>query len=73
MHRVHWIRPNWQSGIGLGFEVRRVGQQIRVGKDGAPPGYKCQIEFSPAEKLGMIVLINGYDAEPLFYVNQDCA
>jgi D-alanyl-D-alanine carboxypeptidase len=70
MHRVQWLNPDWQSGIGLGFEIRRVGQQVQVGKDGAAPGYKSQIEMVPAEKLGVIVLINGYDADPLFYVNQ---
>jgi D-alanyl-D-alanine carboxypeptidase len=70
MHRVQWLRPDWQSGQGLGFEIRRVGQQTRVGKDGAVPGYKSQIETAPDEKLGVIVLINGYDADPLVYVNQ---
>jgi D-alanyl-D-alanine carboxypeptidase len=73
MHRVQWLRPDWQSGQGLGFEIRRVGQQTRVGKDGAAPGYKSQIEFVPEEKLGVIVLINGYDADPLSYVNQALA
>jgi D-alanyl-D-alanine carboxypeptidase len=70
MRRVQWLRPDWQSGQGVGFEIRRVGQQTRVGKDGAAPGYKSQIETAPDEKLGVIVLINGYDAEPLLYVNQ---
>ena len=70
MHRVEWLRPDWQSGQGLGFEIRHVGQQTRVGKDGAAPGYKSQIETIPDEKLGVIVLINGYDADPLLYTNQ---
>jgi CubicO group peptidase (beta-lactamase class C family) len=70
MHRVQWLRPDWQSGQGLGFSVRRVGSQVRVGHDGAAPGYKSLVEFSSADKLGVIVLINGYDADPQFYVNQ---
>lgn len=70
MHRVQWLRPDWQSGQGLGFWIRHVGQQVRVGHDGAAPGFKSQIETSPADKFGVIVLINGYDADPLFYVNQ---
>jgi CubicO group peptidase (beta-lactamase class C family) len=70
MHRVQWLRPDWQSGQGLGFWIRRVGQQVRVGHDGAAPGFKSQIETSPADKFGVIVLVNGYDADPLFYVNQ---
>ncbi len=70
MHRVQWLRPDWQSGQALGFWIRRVGQQVRVGHDGAAPGYKSQVETAPADKFGVIVLINGYDADPLFYVNQ---
>ncbi|MDQ2945343.1 MAG: hypothetical protein M3Y27_05275 [Acidobacteriota bacterium] len=34
------------------------------------PGYKSLIEMSIGEKIGVIVLINGYDADPLLYVNQ---
>lgn len=70
MHRVQWLRPDWQGGQGLGFSVRRVGSEVRVGHDGAAPGYKSQVDFSPADKLGVIVLINGYDADPQFYANQ---
>ena len=73
MQRVEWLQPDWQAGQGLGFWIRRVGQQVRVGHDGAVPGYKSQIEMVPAEKLAVIVLINGYDADPLFYVNQALA
>jgi hypothetical protein len=43
---------------------------VRVGHDGAAPGYKSQLELSPADRFGVVVLINGYDADPLFYVNQ---
>lgn len=70
MQRVQWLRPDWQSGQGLGFGVRHVGQQVRVGKDGAAPGYKSLIEWVPTEKFGVIVLINGYDSEPTYYMNQ---
>ena len=70
MHRVQWLRPDWQSGQGLGFWIRHVGQQVRAGHDGAVPGFKSQVEFAPAEKFGVIVLINGYDADPQFYADQ---
>lgn len=70
MQRVQWLKPDWASGQGLGFGIRHVGQQVRVGKDGAAPGYKSLIEWVPAEKFGVIVLINGYDSEPTTYVNQ---
>lgn len=70
MQRVQWLRPDWSSAQGLGFGIRHVGQQVRVGKDGAAPGYKSLMEWVPAEKFGVIVLINGYDADPTYYVNQ---
>ena len=70
MQRVQWLRPDWQSAQGLGFGVRHVGQQVRVGKDGVAPGYKSLMEWVPAEKWGVIVLINGYDADTVYYVNQ---
>lgn len=70
MQRVQWLQPNWQSGQGLGFGVRHVGEQVRVGKDGAAPGYKSLMEWVPAEKFGVVVLINGYDSDPTYYVNE---
>jgi hypothetical protein len=35
MQRPQWLKPDWQSGQGLGFWLRRVGGQLRVGHDGA--------------------------------------
>jgi D-alanyl-D-alanine carboxypeptidase len=73
MQRVQWLRPDWQSGQGLGFGIRHVGQEVRVGKDGVAPGYKSLMEWVPTQKYGVIVLINGYDAETTYYVNQALA
>ena len=30
MHRVHWLWPSWKGGWGLGFAVRRDGDQVRL-------------------------------------------
>jgi D-alanyl-D-alanine carboxypeptidase len=70
MHRIQWLRPDWKSGWGLGFSIRRVGDQVRVGHGGSLPGYRTQIEFAPADQLGVIVLTNANDGDPLEYVNQ---
>ena len=70
MHRVQWLRPDWRSGWGLGFSIRRVGDQVRVGHGGSLPGHRTQIEIAPADKLGVIVLTNANDGDPLRYVNQ---
>ena len=70
MQRVQFIHPDWQSSEGLIFELRRVGQIVHVGKGGTCPGYRSQIEMLPSQKLGVIVLANGYDTEVLSYANQ---
>ena len=70
MQRPQWLRPDWQSGQGLGFWLRRVGGQLRVGHDGAAPGYRSQLDFDPATRIGVIVLSNAYDADPRAYVDQ---
>ena len=70
MRRVEWLQKDWQAGQALGFWIRKVGAEVRFGHDGAVPGYKSQLELDAAPKMAVIVLINGYDADPLFYVNQ---
>lgn len=74
MHRVQWLRPDWKSGQGLGFAIRRVGEgasgQVRVGHGGSVPGHRTQVEIAPTEKMAVIALTNANDGEPLRYVNQ---
>jgi CubicO group peptidase (beta-lactamase class C family) len=70
MRRVEWLQKDWQSGQALGFWIRKVGDRTRFGHDGSVPGYKSQIEMDGDTKMAAIVLINGYEADPLFYVNQ---
>jgi CubicO group peptidase (beta-lactamase class C family) len=70
MHQVQWLRPDWTGGWGLGFAVRRVDGQTRVGHSGSLPGHRSQIQFAPATKLGVIVLTNANDGDPMRYVDQ---
>lgn len=70
MQRAQWMHPDWQSSEGIIFELRRVGQTVYVGKGGTCPGYRSQIEILPSQKLGVIVLANGYDTEVLSYANE---
>lgn len=70
MHRVHWLAPDWNIGWGLGFAVRRVADQVRVGHGGSLPGHRTQIEIAPAEKLGVIVLTNANDGNPQLYLDK---
>lgn len=70
MHRVQWLRPDWRSGWGLGFSIRRVGEQVRVGHGGSLPGHRTLIEVAPANKLAVIVLTNANDGDPGRYLDQ---
>lgn len=70
MQRIHWLRPDWRGGSGLGFQIRRAGSQTRVGHGGSLGGYRTQIEFVPEDKLGVIVLTNSNDGDPMLYVDQ---
>jgi hypothetical protein len=70
MRRIRWLLPDWRSGWGLGFSVRRVGEQVRAGHGGVLPGQRTQIELAPADKLGVIVLTNADDGDPVRYVDQ---
>ncbi len=64
MQRIHWLNPDWSSGWGLGFGIRKRGDRTMVGHGGWVAGYKSQITFCPAEKIGVIVLMNCADAVP---------
>ena len=70
MHRIQWLRPDWRSGQGLGFAIRRVGEQVRVGHGGSFPGHRTQIEIAPGDKLAVVALTNSNDGDPIRYVNQ---
>ncbi len=70
MHRVQWLSPDWQSGWGLGFRIRRVGDQVRVGHSGGVPGHSTNVEVILDQKLGVIVLTNGADGNPTSYLEQ---
>jgi CubicO group peptidase (beta-lactamase class C family) len=70
MQRVHWLRPDWRSGQGLGFAIRRVGDQVRVGHSGGLPGFRSLLQIAPDQRLAVIVLTNSDDGEPRLCVNQ---
>ena len=70
MHRVHWLNPDWQSGQGIGFSVRHVGDRTLVGHAGILPGMRTQLTFDPKDKIGVIVLTNADDGNPTLYLEQ---
>jgi D-alanyl-D-alanine carboxypeptidase len=70
MQRVQWLRPDWKSGQGLGFAIRRVDDQVQFGHGGSTAGFRTQIQMRPADKMAVIVLTNGDDGDPGHYVEQ---
>ncbi len=70
MHRVQWLRPDWRSGQGLGFAIRRVDDRVQVGHGGSTSGFRTQIQIRPADKMAVIVLTNADDGDPGRYVDQ---
>jgi len=64
MQRVQWLRPDWESGWGLGWGVRQKGNRTIVGHGGWVAGYRSQISFCPDEKTAFIIMFNSDDAAP---------
>ncbi|MBN2356647.1 beta-lactamase family protein [candidate division KSB1 bacterium] len=64
MHRVHWLNPEWESGRGLGFYLRKRSDRTLIGHGGWVAGYKSHIVFCHNDKIGVIVLSNCADAVP---------
>jgi D-alanyl-D-alanine carboxypeptidase len=70
MLRVQAIYPDWSGGQGLGFEIRRVGGQTRIGHAGRGAGYAGRLDIDPVSKLGVIVLINADENGPTRFVDE---
>jgi CubicO group peptidase (beta-lactamase class C family) len=64
MQRVHWLRPDWKSGWGLGFMIIHKETRDLVGHGGHVAGYQTDVTISPKEKVAVIVLVNADDANP---------
>lgn len=70
MHRVHWLNADWSAGRGLGFFVWRLGGRTLAGHGGALRGYRTDLQFAPADKVGVIVMTNADDGLPATYVEK---
>jgi CubicO group peptidase (beta-lactamase class C family) len=70
MHRVRMLENNWTQGNGIGFAVRRVRDKTYVGHGGGYPGYTTQTLIQLDDKVGVIVLTNTNDSNPLDIATQ---
>ncbi len=59
MHRAHYVEDGWTAGQGLGWRMARRGEEIFLGHGGSVHGFRSEIIFNKARRLGAIVLLNG--------------
>lgn len=69
MQRVHWMDPDWQTSWGLGFSVRKQGNQTVVGHGGSCPGYRTQLALTPKNKMAYVIMFNATDVNTGQYTN----
>ncbi len=70
MHRVRAVDETWLSGSGLGFDFNRIDNRTWVGHGGGYPGNTTQTLFQLSDKVGVIVLTNTNDANPMQIAEQ---
>ncbi len=70
MQRIHWLEPGWQAGWGLGFRIMRQGGKTTIGHGGAVLGYRTLLAIRPEDNVGVIVLTNADDGDPLGFVEK---
>jgi hypothetical protein len=70
MQRVHWLNADWSAGRGLGFYVWRKNGKTLAGHGGALQGYRTEFQVCPEDKIGVIVLTNADDGNPLMYIDK---
>jgi CubicO group peptidase (beta-lactamase class C family) len=68
--RVRSVDENWQSGSGLGFDHKRFKDRTYVGHAGGYPGNTTQTLAQIDDKIGVIVLTNTNDSDPLDIAQQ---
>jgi CubicO group peptidase (beta-lactamase class C family) len=64
MRRVHWLRPDWKSGRGLGWGIYHIKNQVKISHTGYVPGHTSSISAIPEDKFGVVVLTNAGDGGP---------
>ena len=70
MQRVHWLEPDWEAGWGLGFRIVRTRGKTYVGHGGSLRGYRTLVHLCPADRIGVIVLTNADDGNPLQFAEK---
>ena len=64
MHRVHFLRPSWTSGRGLGFAVEQREGKTIVSHGGWIGGHRTHFLLVPSEKIAVVAMTNADDESP---------
>jgi CubicO group peptidase (beta-lactamase class C family) len=70
MHRLHWVRPDWSEGYGLGVGFIRIDDWTASGHGGGYKGFLTQFRVCREHDFGVIVLTNALLSYPLDYIRQ---
>lgn len=58
MQRVHYVDPSWNTYWGLGFSVRRRGEETFVGHGGSCPGFRSQLLMQRDKRIAAVFMTN---------------
>lgn len=68
MQNVHWTDPDWKTIWGLGFQIQKGPDDIKiVGHGGSCPGYRTVLMLNPKNELAVTVMINANGTNPEKY------
>ncbi len=70
MHRVQRVTPDWEKGIGVGFNFYREGNRILLGHAGWIAGYRSQLAIDLKEKVGVVAVTNCDEGAPWIFVRK---
>ena len=70
MQRLHWLRPGWTSGRGLGFSVAQRDGKTVVSHGGWIAGNRTHLLLVPSEKIAVVAMVNADDGQPHVFSNE---
>lgn len=70
MHRIHWLKEDWEEGYGLGTMIYKIKDWVITGHGGGYPGYLTGFSVCRDHNVGLILLTNALGSMPLKYIKQ---
>ncbi|MHA1587637.1 MAG: serine hydrolase domain-containing protein, partial [Candidatus Thorarchaeota archaeon] len=60
MHAPVFVLPDWSGGLAIGWSIGPVANYTTVRFEGSNAGYQARIQFVPALKIGVVILMNRF-------------